>query len=197
MYTPRLTRLIVAAAAVLAAFAAAAAAQGGPLTAQTEPGDPLDPRTYAPQSSPFLTVHATGVQKYACQANGTWLFTDPEAALYTTSGSEKQVGSHYLNFASGRPVWELKDGSSVEAARKASAPGGAGNIAALLLEKVVTTAGPDGDRLVNATWVQRLNTSGGVAPAGTCTPGDTTAVPYSTDYVFWKATGAGEDESDE
>ena len=58
----------------------------------------------------------------------------------------------------------------------------------------MTTVGPDGDRLVNATWVQRLNTSGGVAPAGTCTPGDTIAVPY-TDYVFWKATGAGEDES--
>ena len=90
MYTPRLTRLIVAAAAVLAAFAAAAAAHGA-VGAQTEPGDPLDPRTYAPQSSPFLTVHATGVQKYACQANGTWLFTDPEAALYTTSGSEKPV----------------------------------------------------------------------------------------------------------
>ena len=186
MHAPRLTRLIVAGAAVLAAFAAAAAAHGGPLTAQTEPGDPLDPRTYAPQSSPFLAVHATGVQKYACQANGTWLFTDPEAALYATSGSEKPVGSHYLNFASGRPVWELKDGSSVEAARKASAPGGTGNIAALLLEKVVTTAGPDGDRLVKTTWVQRLNTSGGVAPAGTCTPGDTIAVPYSTDYFFYR-----------
>lgn len=190
MYTSRLTRLIVTAAAVLAAFAAAAAAHGGPLTAQTEPGDPLDPRTYAPQSSPFLAVHATGVQKYACQASGTWLFTDPEAALYAARGSDKPVGSHYLNFASGRPVWKLQDGSSVEAARKASAPGGSGNIAALLLEKTVTTAGPDGDRLVKATWVQRLNTSGGVAPAGTCTPGDTIAVPYSTDYVFWKATGA-------
>ena len=55
----------------------------------------------------------------------------------------------------------------------------------------MTTAGPDGDRLVNATWVQRLNTSGGVAPAGTCTPGDTIAVPYSTTTSSGRRLGQG------
>lgn len=70
----RTTRLIVACISVLAL---AASAQAGPLTTPTQPGDPLDPRTYAPESTPFLTVDANGVQKYACQANGTWLFTDP------------------------------------------------------------------------------------------------------------------------
>ena len=83
----------------------------------------------------------------------------------------------------------------VEAARKASAPAGAGNIPALLLEAVATTAGAEGDRLAKTTWVQRLNTSGGVAPAGTCAPGATVAVPYTTDYVFWKAKG-GQDADD-
>jgi hypothetical protein len=34
--------------------------------------------------------------------------------------------------------------------------------------------------------VQRLNTSGGVAPSTPCTPGDTLEVPYTTDYFFWK-----------
>ena len=106
--------------------------------------------------------------------------------LYDTGKPEKAVGSHYLNSATGRPVWELKDGSSVEAARKVTVPGGAGNIASLLLQAVVTTAGPDGDRLATTTWVQRLNPSGGVAPAGACSPGDRIAVPYQTDYVFWK-----------
>ena len=197
MHTPRVTRLIVSGAALVAAFAAAAAASGRPLAPQTEPGDPLDPRTYAAASSPFLAVHATGVQKYACQANGSWLFTDPEASLSKTADAGKPFGVHYLNFATGRPVWELQDGSSVEAARKASAPGGTGNIAALLLEKSVTTPGADGDRLVKTTWVQRLNPSGGVAPAGACTPGATIAVPYSTDYVFWKATAPSENESDD
>jgi len=189
----RLTRLRLAcllALALTGLVAATAAAQPVP---QTAPGDQLDPRTYAPDSRLFLAVYATGVQKYACQADGSWLFTGPEAALYKDAEGLKPIGTHSLNVATGRPVWRLKDGSTVEAARKSSAPGGAGNIAWLLLEAVATTAGEDGDRLDGATWVQRLNTSGGVAPAGTCTPGDTAAVPYSTDYFFWRA--AGEDES--
>jgi hypothetical protein len=187
----RTNRLILACMVVLAlCVQVAATAQAGPIAGpQTQPGDVLDPRTYAPESRPFLTVNASGVQKYACQANGKWLFTDPVADLY----AEKAIGAHYLNFATGRPVWELKDGSTVEAARKASAPAGAGNIAALLLEAKVTTTGSDGDRLAKTTWVQRLNTSGGVAPESACTPGATLAVPYSTDYVFWAAKGAADD----
>jgi hypothetical protein len=182
----RLSRFILACAGVLALcglFAAAASARPAPPTA---PGDPLDPRTYAPDSKPFLAVSAIGVQKYTCQTNGTWLFTDPEATLSKTTGARKPIGTHFLNFATGRPVWQLKDGSSVEAARKVTVPAGAGNIPALLLEAVVTTTGSDGGRLAKTAWVQRLNTAGGVAPAGTCTPGDTMAVPYTADYFFWR-----------
>ena len=173
-----------ACALVLALLVAASSAAAAPAP-QTTPGDPLDPRTYAPESKLSLGVYAVGVQKYACQPNGAWLFTDPEATLYD-SRHEKPVGTHFLNFATGRPVWQFKDGSPVEAARKATASGGAGNIAWLLLQAVATTSGSDGDRLAGSTWVQRLNTSGGVAPAGTCTPGETAAVPYTTDYFFWK-----------
>jgi hypothetical protein len=188
--TRRLSRFIVACAGVLALCGLLAAAASARPAPQTAPGDPLDPRTYAPDSRLFLVVHAIGVQKYTCQASGTWLFTDPEATLYKTTGVSKPIGTHFLNFATGRPVWQFKDGSSVEAARKASASGGSGNIAWLLLQQAATTAGSDGDRLSSTTWVQRLNTSGGVAPAGTCTPGDNVAVAYTTDYVFWKATGS-------
>jgi hypothetical protein len=193
----RLSRFILACAAVLALCGVVAAAASAHPAPQTAPGDPLDPRTYAPDSKLFLAVYATGVQKYTCQASGTWLFTDPEATLYTTTGARKPIGTHFLNFATGRPVWELKDGSTVEAARKVTVPAGTGNIPSLLLEAVVTTAGSDGDRLTGTTWVQRLNTSGGVAPAGTCTPGDTLAIPYSADYFFWKAKAGGQDESDD
>ena len=187
----RLARLVVACAGVLALcglVAATALAQPAP---QTAPGDALDPRTYVVDSKLFLVLHASGVQKYACQPNGTWLFTDPEATLYTTTGDRKPIGAHFLNFSTGRPVWQLRDGSSVEAARKVTEPAGTGNIASLLLQGVVTTAGPDGDRLTGTTWVQRLSTSGGVAPAGACTPGDPAAVAYGADYLVWKATGAG------
>jgi hypothetical protein len=188
---PRLARAVVACVGVLALcglLAATALAQPAP---QTAPGDSLDPRTYAADSKLFLAVYAVGVQKYSCQPNGTWVFTDPEATLYATNDSAKPIGNHFLNFATGRPVWQFKDGSSVEAARRVTVAGGAGNIAWLLLEAASTSAGPDGDRLIGTTWVQRLNTSGGVAPAGTCMPGDTIAVPYTTDYLFWKATGEG------
>ncbi len=185
----RLTRLRSACVAVLAVCGVVATAAAARPAPETAPGDPLDPRTYAPNSKLFLSVHAIGVQKYACQANGTWLFTDPEAALYKERRARKPNGSHYLNFATGRPVWEHKDGSSVEAARRVSVPAGTGNIPELLLEAVATTAGADGDRLARTSWVQRLNTAGGVAPAGACTPGTTVAVPYTTDYTFWKAGG--------
>jgi hypothetical protein len=188
----RISHLAVAAAGVLALCGLVAAAASARPAPQTAPGDPLDPRTYAPESELFLGVHATGVQKYTCQANGTWLFTDPEATLYKTAGVPKPLGTHFLNFATGRPVWRLEDGSSVEAARTATVSGGTGNIAWLLLHAVVTTAGSDGARLAGTTWVQRLNTSGGVAPAGTCAPGDRIAVPYSAGYSFWRAAGGDE-----
>ena len=189
--TIRTKRFLLGAATALAALIAVGAAFAS-VDPQTQPGDVLDPRTYAPESRPFLVVHATGVQKYACQGNGTWLFTDPVATLAKDAASQQAIGSHYLNVATGRPVWQFQDGSLVEAARKASAPGGAGNIAALLLETASTAAGGDGDRLAKSTWVQRLNTAGGVAPGGACSPGDRIAVPYETDYVFWTATaGSG------
>jgi len=177
-----LARFAVACATAVAAtvaFAAAAAASPDP---QTAPGDVLDPRTYSPDSRLYLVLHATGVQKYTCQANGTWLFTDPEADLFKTTGASKEAGTHFLNFATGRPVWQLEEGTSVEAARTQSASGGAGNIPWLLLQAVDTSHG----RLGHTTWIQRLNTSGGVAPAGSCTPGATAAVPYTADYFFWR-----------
>jgi hypothetical protein len=185
--------LAACASAVALCGLVAATAVAGPAP-QTAPGDPLDPRTYALKSKLFLVAHAIGVQKYTCQANATWLNTDPEATLYKTNGAAKPFGTHFLNFATGRPVWQLKDGSSVEAVRRVTVPGGAGNIAWLLLEGAATAEGPDGDRLARTTWVQRLNTSGGVAPAGTCTPGAKTAVPYETDYFFWRASGGGSDD---
>ena len=191
----RLSRFIVACAGVLALCGLFAAAASARPASQTAPGDPLDPRTYAPDSRLFLVVNAIGVQKYTCQADGTWLFTDPEATLDKTTGVPKPIGTHFLNFATGRPVWQLKDGSSVEAARTVTVSGGTGNIPWLLLQAVVTTAGSDGDRLTRTTWVQRLNTSGGVAPAGTCTPGDRIDVPYSAKYFFWRSAG-GDDSAD-
>jgi Protein of unknown function (DUF3455) len=178
---------------VLAVFAVVAAVASAGPAPQTAPGDPLDPRTYDPDSRLFLVAHAIGVQKYTCQANGMWLFTDPEATLYKTTGASQPIGTHFLNFATGRPVWQLRDGSSVEAARSVTVSGGAGNIAWLLLDAVAT----GGERLGSTAWAQRLNTSGGVAPTGTCTPGATLAAPYTADYLFWRRRDVFRDPVDE
>jgi hypothetical protein len=191
--TNRALRFAVLCAGLVTLFALVATTASARPRPQTAPGDPLDPRTYAPESQLSLVLHAEGVQNYTCQANGAWLFTDPEALLSNATGRSRPIGAHFLNFATGRPVWQFVDGSSVEAARWASAPAGEGNIASLLLQAVTTTAGSDGERLAGTTWVQRLNTSGGIAPAGACTPTDQVAVPYSADYLFWRA--ADEDGS--
>jgi hypothetical protein len=63
----------------------------------------------------------------------------------------------------------------------------------LKLSAASTSAGPDGDQLVHTTFIQRLNTSGGVAPpAAQCNAVTTRTlaeVPYTADYYFWKSGG--------
>jgi Protein of unknown function (DUF3455) len=60
----------------------------------------------------------------------------------------------------------------------------------LLLSAASTTVGEDGDRLAKTTYIQRLETSGGVAPApASCTAthaGAIAEIPYSADYYFWQ-----------
>lgn len=181
-------RVIVVLAGVLAACGLLAAAAAAGPTPQTSPPDPLDPRTTAPESRLFLVTHAVGFQNYQCNAAGTaWVFTGPLATLFKTTGKPQPIGTHFRNPVTTRPVWQLKDGSSAEAAAIVTVSGGAGNIAWLLLQVAVTSGGSDGDRLTQTTYIQRLNTSGGVAPALPCTPGATAAVPYTADYFFWRA----------
>lgn len=189
MTTRRTCHIIVALTGALAVCGLlAATASAGPVP-QTSPPDPLDPRTTAPESRLFLVTHAIGFQTYQCNATGTaWTFTGPLATLYKTTGVPKAIGRHFRNPVTTRPVWQLKDGSSVEAAAIVSISK-AGTIPWLLLQAVDWTTGADGDRLTQTTYIQRLNTTGGVAPAVPCTPGATANVPYTADYFFWRAGG--------
>jgi hypothetical protein len=66
-----------------------------------------------------------------------------------------------------------------------------GSIACLLLQTVGSEAGPTGGKiLANTTFVQRLNTNGGSAPADGCSTtedvGKQTLVPYTADYYFYR-----------
>jgi len=115
---------------------------------------------------------AQGVQVYQC-TGGAWRFLEPIAALHDSSPA-------VIHFRG--PSWEsIRDGSLVEAATVASSPV-PGAIPQLLL-KATTTRGTGifGD----VTFVQRLDTAGGVAPTTTCKDGQTQGVPYTADYLFF------------
>lgn len=126
-------------------------------------------------------TYAIGVQIY--RWNGAnWNFVAPSANLYADAGYNGKVGSHY-----GGPTWESNSGSKVIAAR-VSGTGCAPDSTAvpwLLLEKV-TTDGPGIFKKV--TFIQRVNTTGGLAPsaAGT-TVGEEKRVPYTAEYYFYRA----------
>jgi Protein of unknown function (DUF3455) len=184
----RIRRLIrfdrVLPAAVLAAMAAlalVALAHAGPRP-RSVPGQ-LKVRD---ANKVFLIGHGVGVQIYACSGAGVWSFVAPRASLYGDNG--KLIISHF-----GGPTWQAKDGSRAVGTLvdKAIVDGKA--IPWLLLS-ARTSAGPDGDRLVDTTLIQRVNTTGGLAPpAAGCNAaaaGAVVEVPYTSDYIFWKKTGA-------
>ncbi|HET8823393.1 MAG TPA: DUF3455 domain-containing protein [Thermoleophilaceae bacterium] len=132
---------------------------------------------------PYLIGHAVGVQIYDC--NGvSWSLRAPRANLYGDNG--QLIATHF-----GGPSWQAKDGSKV-IARRAADPVIVDDKAIpwLLLEPTSATAGPDGDRLAGTKYIQRINTTGGLAPAAsecnTETAGDQAEIPYTADYVFWK-----------
>ncbi len=111
-----------------------------------------------------------------------WTFAGPDAKLMDRSG--KQVGKYY-----GPPAtWEANDGSKLTATQLAVAPSTAG---ALPYQLVKANPAMGSGALTGVTYIQRVNLTGGVAPANmACTmanKGQKTTVPYQADYIFYKA----------
>ena len=130
--------------------------------------------------------HATGVQKYSRNSAGTWgPASTPQATLVDDSG--KIVATHF-----GGPTWKVTDGSTIQGdvvLPKVTVDPTA--IPWLLLKARDGKVGA-GDLLVKTTFIQRVNTTGGLAPTGHCDPTDTTQaeIPYTANYKFWKPVGA-------
>jgi hypothetical protein len=160
-------------------------------------------------SNVFLEGHAKGTQNYICLPTATgfaWTFFSPQATLFTDikwirGDIQQQIITHFLSpnpdeKGLGRATWQSSfDTSAVWA--KVSQPStdpkfvAAGAIPWLLLEVVGRQTGPTGGAsLTPSTFVQRLNTAGGVAPATGCSTatdvGSTALVPYTADYFFYK-----------
>ena len=180
--TTRSKRLLMT--GVVAAAAAVSAGQ----VALAGPTAPDVPETIAVAEGhkPYLAGHAVGVQIYSC--NGvSWSLVAPRANLYDDNG--RLIITHY-----GGPTWEATDGSKVVGRAEAKVTVDPTAIPWLRLAAASTTAGPDGDRLVGTTYIQRIETGGGLAPsASQCkrkTAGTAVEVPYTADYYFWKQIAA-------
>lgn len=126
-----------------------------------------------------LVLHAYGVGVQIYRWNGTsWGFVAPSATLYADANNQGVVATHF-----GGPTWQSNSGGTV-----------VGNVAnrcpvdPASIPWVSLTGVADGPGIFEkVTFIQRLNTVGGNAPS---TPGsldEIVKVPYTADYLFYKA----------
>jgi hypothetical protein len=124
-----------------------------------------------------------GVQIYACtkQSDGTFAFTQDNVRATL----DQKISHFFVNPGpAGPPEWLARDKSAVTGKVLTRTPNGTGNIAELDL--AATQAGLPTGLLAGINEILRLNTVGGVAPAGTCDPAvqPKAEVKYQADYVF-------------
>jgi hypothetical protein len=124
--------------------------------------------------------YALGVQIYRWTGTN-WFFVAPEAALFDDPCYHGQVGIHYAG-----PTWEAKDGSKVVGTRLAGCTPFRGAIPWLKLGAASTSGR---GRFERVTFIQRVNTIGGTAPAENgAFVGDEARVPYTAEYYFYRAS---------
>src|SRR5262249_43554999 len=127
-------------------------------------------------------AYAVGVQIYTW--NGTtasWGSSVPEAVLSDSEGNI--VGTHYAG-----PTWESNSGSKVVGTRRASStnnPPVDPNAIPWLKLQAKSTEVPG--IFAETTYIQRVNTAGGKAPARDGSPGEVVRAPYTAEYYFYRA----------
>lgn len=134
-----------------------------------------------------LETVGVGEITYECRAKKDtmgqfeWVFVGPDAKLMDRRG--QQVGRYY-----GPPAtWESNDGSKVTGAQVAVAPAAAGSIP---LQLVKANPASGNGAMQGISYIQRVATQGGVAPALPCTQaqiGQKQQVAYQADYIFWRS----------
>lgn len=166
-------RLLLFACASLAAGAAASA----------EPTN-VPPQLAVPSGQVLvLKAHATGVQNYACSEGKSgleWTFKGPQAELTDDAG--RAIGKHYAG-----PTWEASDGSKVVGRMVSSADSESRDAIPQLL--LVSTQTSGSGLFANVKSVQRLNTTGGLAPKEPCQReqlGRLVQSPYEAVYYFYR-----------
>ena len=149
---------------------------------------PDAPAAVTPPAGSTYSMTAVGVGEitYECRAKAgaadtfEWVFVAPVATLYDSN--KAAIGKYY-----GGPTWESRDGSKVTGKQLATAPAsGPQNIP---LQLVQANPAMGSGAMSEVTYIQRLNTVGGVAPAMPCGKSNVSAkqqVKYQADYVFYK-----------
>ncbi|QFQ99711.1 DUF3455 domain-containing protein [Streptomyces phaeolivaceus] len=99
-----------------------------------------------------------------------------------------RIAHSFVKPGCGTPQWIAPDRSAVTGSLISKSPNGDGNIPELDLR--ATQSGKHRGLLANTAEILRLNTVGGVAPAGSCAPGTIVGVPYQADHVFINAGNA-------
>lgn len=174
---------------VIAALAVPALLPGSAFAETVTPPSVPDKIKAPAGNVPFLVGRASGTQNYTCQLTSSgygWTLVAPAAVLVDDKG--KQIMTHY-----GGPTWQSKDGSTVVATRVDGVTVSPTAIPWLLLRATSKSAGPAGDLLTNTTYIQRVNTTGGLAPTTGCDASSLGAarnVEYAADYYFYKAVGS-------
>jgi hypothetical protein len=182
-------------------LAAAATTVSMAQVANAAPAPPVVPPEIAvPNGNQvFLEGHTKdglSFQIYRCDAtpNGstqfTWTFVRPTATL--TGDNGQVIATHFAGPGGAtEPTWQATDGSKVVGSQPVRFAQ-TGTIPLLRLTGTPKPVGGDGGRLGATTFIQRVNTKGGVADPAQCNAdkvGTELPVPYSADYYFWKATG--------
>ena len=174
-----------------------------------------------PGNEAFLVGHSQGTQNYIClpcpnpttpaamcpdTSGFAWLLFTPEATLF--SDNDKQVTTHFFSpnpveHGTVRATWQhSRDSSTVWGGQATSAIVSQDAIPWVRLPAAGVQDGPTGGHtLTPTTFIQRLNTVGGVAPFEGCAllsdVGKKAFVPYTADYFFYKkAPGSDADNGD-
>jgi len=142
----------------------------------------------APQVPSRLAFHAyaRGVQIYK-RVGTAWTLVGPSAVLTANADGTGVVGFHYLNTTGPTgPAWQGVSGSKVVGILPAmkSCLADASAIKWLLIQ----AAASEGPGIFDGTtFIQRLNTAGGLAPSYAGSEGEIVEVPYTAEYFFYKA----------
>jgi hypothetical protein len=123
-------------------------------------------------------VYAEGVQIYRWTST-SWTFVAPEAVLFADAGGHGAVGIHYAG-----PTWESRSGSKVIGTVVERCTPDLDAIPWLLLSAAFNEGPGIFERV---TFIQRVNTVGGIAPSDPGDfPGETARVPYVAEYFFYR-----------